>query len=675
MSASSSRSIIFALLGLASAAGKPCNYAYHSRMPNVPGASAWNSGDMGCIHSCAATSAQSPIDIESSSVNQNVTNSMFYLDDNIGFDWSNYKTDCSCKNTGDLLSQKYDCSACNMTISARTKTQPDCTQYKLLQFHMHTQSEHAIDGKHYDADIQFVHGNKGGVESTEYLVVGLFLEATTNDAEVHPFAKKLFGEDGTVLENKDNVITPDDLALLYSGASDPFQGEFYHYKGGFTTPPCTEIVQWFVLSIPIKVRKDTIDLYNLKNGVSEITKKSKFDLDVFRSARPTQNANNTSHLFKGTTGAAGNGTCGSFRRTGHSSADSEYHTVQTGLLGEFNYTLNFYDSEDQHISPWHDIPHKNVDGFYNFVCEIPKGTTEKMEIVNAMQKEKNPIKQDTKVNKTTNEKYVRYVTYRGGIPANYGFLAQTWENPSVTHDDHFGKLGENVQGDGDPVDVLVLGNKPCNRGDVFPVKLVGGLALLDSDERDWKLVAVRVRAGNADDKPADYAQQVEVFRSWYVNYKGNGTDGQPLNKIEVEIDAETAKKVVLDTYKQWADEFSAKTTPTTMTPKTTATTAPKDEGCSDHPDFVRACIGWVNHCHAPGVATSCPKTCGVCGGNSASSEASKNGNRSAATTESGSDSGLAVAIAGCVLGVLAIAGGVAAYHFRENNKPAQVPHE
>jgi hypothetical protein len=32
------------------------------------------------------------------------------------------------------------------------------------------------------------------------------------------------------------------------------------------------------------------------------------------------------------------------------------------------------------ISPWHDIPLQGKDGTYNFVCEIPKETSAKMEV-------------------------------------------------------------------------------------------------------------------------------------------------------------------------------------------------------------------------------------------------------------------------------------------------------
>eukprot|EP00397_Hematodinium_sp_SG-2012_P045314 GEMP01050855.1.p1 GENE.GEMP01050855.1~~GEMP01050855.1.p1 ORF type:complete len:376 (-),score=73.27 GEMP01050855.1:506-1525(-) len=299
MSAPFSRVILCALAGLLD--GATCRFAYNNNS-DVPGAREWNSGSLHCAHSCQSELAQSPIDIREM-VDQVVPGSKFAQDNNIAVDWSDHVLGTSCTKTEDVLTQEYYCDTMGMTISARTKTQRVCTTYTLLQLHMHTNSEHAINGKRYDGEMHFVHGNNAGGASTEFLVVGLFLEVTTQDSEVHPFAKKLFGEDGTMLENGTHVLTPGDLLLLLHGPSDPFQGEFHHYKGGFTTPPCTEVVQWFVLSTPLKVRKVTIDLYNKKNTLLAVSG-GKFDFNGVKSARPTQNRNNKNDVFKGTTGAA-----------------------------------------------------------------------------------------------------------------------------------------------------------------------------------------------------------------------------------------------------------------------------------------------------------------------------------------------------------------------------------
>ncbi|KAI3892138.1 hypothetical protein MKW92_032076 [Papaver armeniacum] len=49
------------------------------------------------------------------------------------------------------------------------------------------------------------------------------------------------------------------------------------------------------------------------------------------------------------------------------------------------------------LSPWHDVPLQFGDGVFNFIVEIPKETSAKMEV--ATDEPYTPIKQDTKKGK------------------------------------------------------------------------------------------------------------------------------------------------------------------------------------------------------------------------------------------------------------------------------------
>jgi hypothetical protein len=71
------------------------------------------------------------------------------------------------------------------------------------------------------------------------------------------------------------------------------------------------------------------------------------------------------------------------------------------------------------VSAWHDVPLYAGNGMLNFLCEIPKETSAKMEL--ATDEVRNPIKQDTKKGK------LRHYPYN--INWNYGMLPQTWEDP------------------------------------------------------------------------------------------------------------------------------------------------------------------------------------------------------------------------------------------------------
>lgn len=115
--------------------------------------------------------------------------------------------------------------------------------YELLQFHYHTASEHTVNAKHYPMEVHFVHkGTKG------LAVVGMFFEE---------------GESNVLLENyladfpkKKGEYTADKTLPL--GALVPQDLSYFHYDGSLTTPPCSEIVDWYVLQKPLTASKEQL---------------------------------------------------------------------------------------------------------------------------------------------------------------------------------------------------------------------------------------------------------------------------------------------------------------------------------------------------------------------------------------------------------------------------------
>lgn len=71
-------------------------------------------------------------------------------------------------------------------------------------------------------------------------------------------------------------------------------------------------------------------------------------------------------------------------------------------------------------------------------------------------------------------------------PSLYGFIPQTLCGPRV------GALCEGApRGDGDPMDVCVVSERPIGRADVLVrARVVGGLKMIDDDEADDKIIAV-----------------------------------------------------------------------------------------------------------------------------------------------------------------------------------------
>jgi inorganic pyrophosphatase len=230
-----------------------------------------------------------------------------------------------------------------------------------------------------------------------------------------------------------------------------------------------------------------------------------------------------------------------------------------GTVGQFEFQLNFKsnsssssgnnNSSSSIISPWHDIPLMNGN-YFNYVNEIPKFSKVKMEI--STKKVNNPITQDVKNGKLRE--------YHGPIYWNYGALPQTWEDPSVIHPEM------RCNGDNDPIDVVEIGSKILEIGDVVRVKILGALPMIDDGELDWKLIAI-----NAEDSLASKLNDVEDLqkmspeiisgiREWFRWYKT--PDGKPLNRYglnERVLNSKEAVEVIMETNHYWKNLISGKT--------------------------------------------------------------------------------------------------------------------
>lgn len=194
-----------------------------------------------------------------------------------------------------------------------------------------------------------------------------------------------------------------------------------------------------------------------------------------------------------------------------------YTNETTGAAESLEFRMSFKAGETT-ISPWHDIPLYNEDGTVNFVCEIPKESSAKMEV--ATDEPKTPIKQDVK------KGAIRFYPYN--INWNYGLLPQTWEDPKHANEECGGVMGDN-----DPVDVVEIGSATLEMGGVYPVKPVGVYAMIDDGELDWKVIAISTADPKADsindveDVEREFPGELEKIRVWFRDYKT--PDGKPQN--------------------------------------------------------------------------------------------------------------------------------------------------
>jgi inorganic pyrophosphatase len=127
-------------------------------------------------------------------------------------------------------------------------------------------------------------------------------------------------------------------------------------------------------------------------------------------------------------------------------------------------------------NPWHDIslPTNAAGGTVPVVIEIPRGCKNKYEL----DKQTGLIRVD------------RVLFASMHYPANYGFIPRT------------------LADDGDPLDVLVLGQEPIVPLAILVARVIGGFRMRDEEGLDDKIITVNV----GDPAFADYQDTSELPR-------------------------------------------------------------------------------------------------------------------------------------------------------------------
>ena len=130
------------------------------------------------------------------------------------------------------------------------------TNYTLAQFHIHSPSEHTVNGRLADGELHMVHESSSGA----LIVLGVLLVAqkSLKTSFLDPFFKaticagKLAGyPKGRELSYKYSVTAPTPLNPYKDIL--PVSKKFYNYDGSLTTYPCTEGVTWFVFDQAVSV--------------------------------------------------------------------------------------------------------------------------------------------------------------------------------------------------------------------------------------------------------------------------------------------------------------------------------------------------------------------------------------------------------------------------------------
>lgn len=168
---------------------------------------------------------QSPINIREKSV--------------IGSDLGSLKIDwddvpLSVHNTGHSIQVNYE---------RGSKLKTDFNNFAFFHFEFHSPSDHAVNGKLYDMEVQFHHKALNG----ELAILSVFFEEGNENEALIPIWENLPPAGQTAKPAGIKIKATD---LLPNNTKD-----YFHYKGSLTTPPCSETVNWYIMSNPLEVSK------------------------------------------------------------------------------------------------------------------------------------------------------------------------------------------------------------------------------------------------------------------------------------------------------------------------------------------------------------------------------------------------------------------------------------
>jgi carbonic anhydrase len=128
-------------------------------------------------------------------------------------------------------------------------------EYELIQFHVHGPSEHTLNGRKYDMELQLVHATPDAAK--RLAILGVWIVEGPENPVLARFWSQI-PEKEAIVKTKIELNAQDLL---------PRDQRYYFYDGSLTTPPCTQGVKWAVFREPITASKAQIDrIKNLFHG-------------------------------------------------------------------------------------------------------------------------------------------------------------------------------------------------------------------------------------------------------------------------------------------------------------------------------------------------------------------------------------------------------------------------
>lgn len=122
--------------------------------------------------------------------------------------------------------------------------------FKLIQFHFHTPSENAVDGRLYPMEAHLVHADAEG----HLAVVGVFFEEGASNPLLDKLWPNMPTKVGETTKLADMTYSVDQML--------PRDRSYYHFNGSLTTPPCSQGVYWFVLKTPATASREQFQKFH-----------------------------------------------------------------------------------------------------------------------------------------------------------------------------------------------------------------------------------------------------------------------------------------------------------------------------------------------------------------------------------------------------------------------------
>ncbi|KAI4629819.1 uncharacterized protein J4E87_003006 [Alternaria ethzedia] len=122
------------------------------------------------------------------------------------------------------------------------------TNFRLVQFHMHTPSEHHINDEYFPLEIHMVH--QGVDDESQLAVIALMFEISSGDS-----ASMIQSLSSSLAD----IATPGTKTIISSGIdfTDVVEtlktSDIQTYSGSLTTPPCAEGVTFLIVKDPLPV--------------------------------------------------------------------------------------------------------------------------------------------------------------------------------------------------------------------------------------------------------------------------------------------------------------------------------------------------------------------------------------------------------------------------------------